>query len=166
MEVSTTVPTAPPTAVEKKGSFLKTILVLLVLAAVSAGAFFGWNRFHQQAALSSMTTSQTFATQTVNGLTITLSTPGGQLWNADNEVTIEFRDAGGQLVDVGTVKFDLDMNMPGMVMHSASAITPTGTPGQYRAKIKPGMAGDCTAKLSYRGPKGSGEASFSVTAKP
>jgi len=36
--------------------------------------------------------------------------------------------------------FDLDMNMPGMVMHSGASIEPAGTPGQYRAQVKPGMA--------------------------
>ncbi|HEX4645782.1 MAG TPA: efflux RND transporter permease subunit, partial [Verrucomicrobiae bacterium] len=165
MAVSSAIPTTPATVAGKKGNFLKTILALLVLAAIAAGAFFGWNQFHRQTS-SSLTTGQTIATQIVNGLTITLSTPGGQLQNADNEVIIEFRDAGGQPVDVGTVRLELDMNMPGMVMHSAGAIKPTRTPGQYRAKIKPDMGGDWAAKLSYQGPKGSGEVNFTVAVKP
>ena len=82
-------------------------------------------------------------------------------------VLIEFRDtASGDLVDVGTVKFDLDMNMAGMVMHAGSAITPTGTPGQYRAKVTPDMAGGWTATLRYDGPRGQGNVSFSVNVKP
>ena len=84
-----------------------------------------------------------------------------------NEIRIQFRDtASGQLVDVGIIKFDLDMNMPGMVMHTSATIQPTGTPGQYRAGIKPEMAGDWTAKLSYQGPRGNGSVSFSVNVKP
>ena len=66
----------------------------------------------------------------------------------------------------GTVKFDLDMNMPGMLMHSAGAITPTGEPGRYHAKIKPAMAGDWVAKLNYEGPRGQGAVSFSVNVVP
>jgi len=69
-------------------------------------------------------------------------------------------------VDVGTVKFDLDMNMPGMVMHSGSTMKPTGTPGQYRVEVKPDMAGDWMATLRYEGPRGSGSVSFSVNVKP
>jgi hypothetical protein len=166
LAVSSAIPTIPATVARKNGNSLKTILALLILAAIAAGAFFGWNKFHHQASSSPMAASRPIGTHTINGLTVTLSTPDGQLRNGDNDVIIEFRDPGGQLVDVGTVRFDLDMNMPGMVMHSAGAITPSGTPGQYRAKIKPDMAGDWTAKISYRGPRGSGETSFSVTAKP
>jgi hypothetical protein len=84
-----------------------------------------------------------------------------------NEILIEFRDSTtGELVDVGKVKFDLDMNMPGMVMHSGATIEATGTPGQFRAKLKPDMAGDWMATLRYEGPKGSGSGSFSINVKP
>jgi hypothetical protein len=83
-----------------------------------------------------------------------------------NDILIEFRDStSGELIDVGTVKFDLDMNMPGMVMHSGATIEPTGTPGQYRAKVKPDMGGDWTATLHYEGPHGEGSTSFSVNVK-
>ena len=57
------------------------------------------------------------------------------------------------------------MNMPGMQMHSGGTIERTNTAGRYRAKIKIDMAGDWNAKLSYDGPKGKGEQSFSVSAK-
>jgi len=59
----------------------------------------------------------------------------------------EFRDAKNQLVDVGDVKMEANMNMPGMQMHEGATIQRSGTPGQYRAEIKPGMAGDWTAKV-------------------
>ncbi len=79
---------------------------------------------------------------------------------------IEFRDStSGELVDVGTVKFDLDMNMSGMVMHSGATIAPTGTPGQYRAQVKPDMGGDWMATLHYAGSHGEGSTSFSVNVK-
>ena len=75
----------------------------------------------------------------VNDLTITIQMHGG-LRLAQNEVPIEFRK-DNELVDVGTVKFSLDMNMPGTTMHDAAKVSPTGAPGQYRATIKPEMAG-------------------------
>jgi hypothetical protein len=58
------------------------------------------------------------------------------------------------------------MNMPGMAMHSGSAIEPGGGIGRYRAKIKPEMVGDWTAQLHYDGAHGSGEISFEVTVNP
>ena len=89
----------------------------------------------------------------------------GALHQGNNEVMIEFRDRNGQLVDVGNVKFDLNMNMPGMQMHSGGTIERTNTPGRYRANIKIDMAGDWNAKISFDGPHGKGQQSFSLTAK-
>jgi hypothetical protein len=57
-------------------------------------------------------------------------------------------------------------NMTGMVMHSGATIKRTATPGRYRAEVKPGMGGDWTAKLSFDGPHGHGETTFTVNVKP
>ena len=78
---------------------------------------------------------------------------------------IEFRDRNGQLADVGNVKFDLNMNMPGMQMSSGGSIERTSTPGRYRAKIEIDMSGDWSAKISFDGPHGQGQRSFSLTVK-
>jgi len=78
---------------------------------------------------------------------------------------IEFRDRNDQLVDAGNVKFDMAMNMSGMQMRSGGTIERTSTPGQYHAKIKIDMSGDWNAKISFEGPHGQGQQSFSVTAK-
>ena len=155
--------TAPAPAIEKpKWKKWFRILLLIVLAAgLLAGGYFAWQKFGKRAAPAAAS-GKALATQTVNGLTVNLI---GELRNGQSEILVEFRDASGQLVDVGTVKFDLDMNMPGMVMHSGSTIEPTGTPGRYRAKVKPGMAGDWTATLAYEGPRGPGKVSFSVNVK-
>jgi Cu(I)/Ag(I) efflux system membrane protein CusA/SilA len=163
--VTSLTPAMPSSPVKPKGNrVFKATILLLIAGAIVGGVIFAWKKFHGSTAMS--TASKPFATQTVNGMMVTLTTPTGQLRNADNEVLIEFRDASGKLVDVGTVKFDLDMNMPGMVMHSGGRILPTGTPGQYQAKIKPDMAGDWTAKLTYQGPRGTGQISFSANVKP
>jgi len=81
-------------------------------------------------------------------------------------VMIEFRDRNGQLVDAGNVKFDLNMNMPGMQMSSGGTIERTNTPGRYRAKIKIDMSGDWNAKIAFDGPHGKGQTSFNLNAKP
>jgi hypothetical protein len=55
--------------------------------------------------------------------------------------------------------------MPGMQMHEGATVQRTKTPGQYRATIKPDMAGDWIAKLSFNGPRGSGHTSFNLNVK-
>jgi hypothetical protein len=80
-------------------------------------------------------------------------------------VLIEFRDANDQLVDVGEVEMEANMNMPGMQAHEGATVQPAGGPGQYRAKIKPTMAGDWMTKLSFNGPHGSGQTSFNLNVK-
>src|SRR5207302_797205 len=132
------------------------LLTIIVALALIAAAFYGGNfAFHKiRSANPAQISGAPFAMQTVNGLAVNLIAAQGQLRQGDNEVRIEFRDSSGGLVDVGEVKFDTDMNMPGMVMHSGANIERTSTPGQYRAKIKIDMAGDWAAKVSYEGPQG------------
>jgi copper/silver efflux system protein len=138
-------------------------LLMLAIAAISGG-YVLWQ--HEQGSAPTMAgpgLGAPFETRTANGLTINFYHSGGELRLADNDVAIEFLDAGsGAPVDVGTVKFVLDMNMPGMVMHSGGTIIPAGGIGRYQAKIKPDMAGDWTAKLDYDGPRGQGSVSFTV----
>jgi len=89
----------------------------------------------------------------------------GQARKGPSELLIEFRDANDQLVDVGDVKMDANMNMPGMQMHSGATVERTKPAGQYRAKIKPDMAGDWMAKLSFQGPRGNGQTTFNLNVK-
>jgi hypothetical protein len=80
---------------------------------------------------------------------------------------IEFLDAAsGAPADVGAVRFELAMDMPGMAMHAGSSIERAPGVGRYRATIKPEMAGDWTARLRYAGPHGSGELGFTLNVKP
>src|SRR5438874_1872248 len=148
-------PLVPPALVPSESILRRmprVMAMVLIAAALIYAANFGWHKF-----TSRNTAGTPFATQTVNDLTITLSSPGGQLKNGDNDVLIEFRDSSGNLVEVGNVKFELNMNMTGMQMHEGANIQPAGAPGRYRAKIKVGMAGDWAGKLSYDGPRGRGE---------
>jgi Cu(I)/Ag(I) efflux system membrane protein CusA/SilA len=139
----------------------RIIATVLIATALIYGGNFAWHKFARR-----NTSGKPFATQTVNDLTVTLSSPGGQLRNGDNDVLIEFRDSSGSLVDVGNVKFELNMNMTGMQMHEGATIQLTDTPGRYRGKIKVGMAGDWAGKLSYDGPRGRGETTVILSAKP
>jgi hypothetical protein len=98
-------------------------------------------------------------------LTVKLLSHDGQLHQGDNNINIEFRNTAGESVDVGTVKFELNMNMPGMQMHSGGPAERSDTVGQYHATIKADMTGDWSAKLTFEGPQDKGEKSFSVSVK-
>jgi hypothetical protein len=139
----------------------RIIATTLIAIGLIYGASFVWHKF-----ASRNMTGTPFATQTVNDLTVKLSSSNGHLKNGDNDVLIEFRDSRGQLIEVGNIKFEINMNMPGMQMHEGAMVQRTGTSGQYSAKIKVGMAGDWTAKLSYEGPRGRGQTSFNLNTKP
>jgi AcrB/AcrD/AcrF family/YtkA-like len=133
------------------------------LLAIGLGACGYW-LWKDRAAISVDTPAIPFASRAANGLTVNFYGGSSGLRLAQNEITIEFLDAAtSKPVDVGVVRFELNMDMPGMVMNSGSTIAPTGEPGRYRAKIKPDMAGDWTAKLNYDGPRGKGSLSFTVT---
>jgi copper/silver efflux system protein len=157
-------PLVPPALIPSEGirrRLPRIIATIVVGVGLIYGANFAWHKF-----ASRNMTGGPFATQTVNNLTVKLSSSNGQLRHGDNDVLIEFRDSGGQLVDVGNVKFELNMNMPGMQMNEGATIQPAGAPGRYRAKIKVGMAGDWTGKISYHGPRGDGETTITLSAKP
>jgi hypothetical protein len=157
-------PFVPPALMPSEGvrrRLPRFIATIVIAVALIYGANFAWHKFAAR-----NVTGTAFATQTVNDLTVKLSSSNGQLKSGDNDVLIEFRDSGGNLVDVGNVRFELNMNMPGMQMNEGATIQPTGTPGRYRAKIKVGMAGDWTGKISYHGPHGDGETTITLSAKP
>jgi hypothetical protein len=99
-------------------------------------------------------------------LTITLLDSHGQLRAAPNEAFIEFRNADGELVDAGEVKLNLGMNMTGMVMHSGATSNTLTHLADTTWRLPPDMSGDWTASLSFSGPHGNGESSFSLNVKP
>jgi hypothetical protein len=142
-------------------------LRFLMIAIVLAGAIYGgsvlWPSWFNKKPSLIEAEGSPLATVTLGDLNATVY---GELGFALSDLLIEFRDKSGTLVDVGTVKMELDMSMPGMTMHGAGETTPTGQLGQYRVKIKPDMAGDWLAKLSIEGPRGKAQASFLINIKP
>jgi hypothetical protein len=138
----------------------RIITTTFIAIGLIYGAGFVWHK-----ASARKTTSPPFATQTVNDLTVKLMAPAGQLQKGDNNVLIEFRDSDGHLVDVGDVNFTIDMNMPGVVMHGGGLAQKTGTAGQYRVEVRADMTGDWSASVSYQGPRGKEQTSFSLNVK-
>ncbi|HYR59540.1 MAG TPA: efflux RND transporter permease subunit, partial [Chthoniobacteraceae bacterium] len=164
-EVSEPAPAAPAPArgARRVARFFITAAIVALLAG---GGWFVWEKFGSQSLIGAKPGGAPFANGTVNGLTVSFRARDGGLRVADNDVIIEFRNAAGESVDVGDVKLELTMNMPGMTMRSAANVQRTSTAGQYRAKVKPDMAGDWSATLSFDGPQGKGETTFAMNARP
>jgi Cu(I)/Ag(I) efflux system membrane protein CusA/SilA len=156
-------PVVPPALVpsERTRQRLPKIIALIVaIVLILFGGKFVWQKITTPKA--AVAQGAPIVTQTMNDLMVKLY---GEVRNGPSELLIEFRDANGQRVDVGEVKMDANMDMAGMQMHEGATVEPTGTPGQYRAKIKPDMAGDWITKLSFNGSHGSGQTSFNLNVK-
>ena len=102
-----------------------------------------------------------------NNLTVSLATADGVLKHGKSEFTVTFADASGKPVDVGAVALTFHMPQMGTMaeMTDAATFTTTGTPGVYRANATIETAGEWQVKISYDGPAGRGQASFTVTAQ-
>ena len=91
---------------------------------------------------------------------IVLLAPGDSLKHGQGRFVLEFRDAGGNLVDVGNVMVGASMPMPGMApMFGESTVTPSATKGRYDVASDLGMAGTWRLQIAWDGPAGKGSAS-------
>jgi hypothetical protein len=100
-------------------------------------------------------------------MTVTLSSPTGELKSGDNEVMVTFTDASGKPVDVGAASLNFHMAAMGSMteMNDRGTLTTTETPGKYRAKVNIEMAGTWEAQVKYQGAHGTGQTSMNVQAK-
>jgi hypothetical protein len=116
---------------------------------------------------SSVDTGKVIKTAPIGNLTVTLSSPSGQIKHGADEFYVTFKDSSGKPVDVGAAA--LTFHMPQMAsmaaMNDAATLTTTDTPGVYRAKANIEVAGEWQTQVSYEGPAGKGQTSFSVTAQ-
>ena len=101
----------------------------------------------------------------IGNLTVTLSSSSGQIKHGGDEFFITFKDSSGKPVDVGAAA--LTFHMPQMAsmaaMNDPATLTTTDTPGVYRARANVETAGEWRTQVSYEGPAGKGQTSFSVT---
>jgi len=160
--------TPPALAAPARGRRLPWVVLAVLVVAGGMGARWWSQRGGPAAGSAPASRGAPFATRTENGVTADFYSAERGITLGENDVLIEFREsAGGAPADVGKLRLDLDMNMPGMVMHSGSTVSPAGGTGRYRARFKPDMAGDWTAQLHYEGgPRGPGEMSFTVNVRP
>jgi hypothetical protein len=82
--------------------------------------------------------------QRVGDYTVTLLNETGELKMGKAKFFLEFRKtADNQLVDVGEVKLNSLMPMPGMSpMSGGASATPSGAPGRYTVEAEFQMAGE------------------------
>ena len=128
---------SPGSVSRKRATTLKGLIRFLTVASIAAvffaGGYAAWNWWNSRPSSSAQTQGEPIATGTVDGLTIGIY---GDLHNGQSEVLVRFTDSNGQPKDVGDVRTDLNMNMPGMVMNSGGDVTRTSNPGVYRVKLQ------------------------------
>jgi Cu(I)/Ag(I) efflux system membrane protein CusA/SilA len=133
-------------------------LVILIVAGASA-----WWMRDRMAAAPQTDAPGGAVLQTVRsgGLDITLSNDAGTLRMGDNRVRIEFRSArNNELVDVGDVRLNANMSMPGMAMTGTTSVARGSRPGIYEAESRFAMSGSWNLTLEWDGPAGRGSAAF------
>jgi len=143
-------------------ALIRFLIVALIAAALWAGGLAAWNWWNSRSSSTAQIQGEPIATRTADELTVSLF---GDLRSGQTEVLVRFTDSSGQPKDVGEVKADMSMNMPGMTMNSGGDVAKTTTPGVYRAKLRPQMGGDWVLKLSWRGSAGTGQIEIPVQAK-
>jgi hypothetical protein len=116
---------------------------------------------------ASVDTGKVIKSTPIGNLTVTLSSSSGQIKHGGDEFFVTLKDSSDKPVDVGAAA--LTFHMPQMasmpVMNDAATLTTTDTPGVYRARADIEVAGEWQAQVSYEGPAGKGQTSFSVTAQ-
>src|SRR5260370_7287602 len=85
---------------------------------------------------SSVDTGKVIKSAPIGNLTVTLTSPSGQVKHGGDEFLITFKDSSGKPVDVGAAA--LTFHMPQMAsmapMNDPTTFTTTHTPGIYRCQ--------------------------------
>lgn len=88
--------------------------------------------------------------QKAGDYTVTVLNESGSLKMGKSNFFLEFRKADNQLADVGEVRLNSLMPMPGMApMSGGASATPTGTPGRYAVEANFQMAGEWNFTVNF-----------------
>jgi len=139
---------------------LKFILAFSLFALLSFIAACG-------AKSSLVDSGKVIKTAPIGNLTVTLSSASGQIKHGGDEFFVTFKDSSGKPVDVGAAALTFHMPQMGSMapMNDPATLTTTATPGVYSARAHIEMGGEWQAQVSFEGPAGKGQTSFSVTAR-
>lgn len=141
---------------------LLTGTIVAALLVIGAG---GWWMWHSLSGPSKPTTVLT--TQTVGPYQFKVLGPSSGLKKGRNPIRIEITDATtGKPADVGSVWFDLQMQMPGMAMQAAAQLEKGQMPGVFNGFIEPGGQGEWHASLGYQNRETKNSVAFTLNISP
>jgi len=139
-------------------------VAFLLTGILIVSAYFLWSSGVASSILKSAEPKMPVAEVTQGDVTVSILSADGQIHAKDNALQIKFQDPGGHPVAAENVKVELNMNMPGMAMHSGAKIKNDGM-GDYQADLTPNMAGDWSVDVSYQGPQGPAQLKVPVNVK-
>lgn len=145
----------------------KTVLFICLLTIIGVITLFTSCSSGTQPTAENPVQGKVIKSGSINNLTVSVLSDTGKVKNGEQELMLAFTDASGKAVDVGAAS--LNFYMPAMgsmgAMNNAAALTTTGIPGVYRAKVKIEMTGGWEMQITYEGPAGKGKTSIPVTAQ-
>lgn len=93
---------------------------------------------------------KTVTTGTTDNYNIVVLSDKGSIKKGKGKFYLEFHNAGNnQPVDVGNVKVQGNMSMPGMPMVNDAEVTTTNKPGRYSVKYDLSMSGTWTLSVWF-----------------
>ena len=137
----------------------RIVMIVAVAAMLSPIVATVWWRSHgSPGALGEV---RTIRTVTSGDLSVALLNASGTFRQGRTDFILEFRsERTRRLVDVGTVRVEANMSMPGMPMSGGIEISRTSTPGRYAATGQFGMSGVWKMTVQWDGPAGRGSIPF------
>jgi Cu(I)/Ag(I) efflux system membrane protein CusA/SilA len=141
----------------------KLLIASIIIGALVLGGG-GWWLWHSLSGPSKPTSVVT--TQTVGPYQFKVLGERAHLRMGDNAIRIEVTDATGKPADVGSVWFELRMDMPGMAMQAAAQLEKGQSPGVFNGSIRPAGQGEWHASIGYENRQGKDSASFTMSVGP
>ena len=132
----------------------KTIVVAWLLVIATASVACGTNDTATLTELQRLTSGN---------LDVVLLSSREAIRHGKDTFFIEFRSTPGNLVDVGMVRGNATMPMPGMPMFGSLEVKRTDVTGRYEAQSDFGMAGTWRMTIQWDGSAGQGSVTFSGT---
>lgn len=142
----------------------KLLVISLTIGALilGGGGWFLWQNLRGPAKPTAIVT-----TQTVGPYQFKVLSASSQLRMGVNPVRLEVTDAAsGKPVDVGSVWFQISMDMPGMPMRAAAQLEKGESPGVFNGTIQPSGQGEWHASVGYENKQGKDSASFTLGVGP
>jgi copper/silver efflux system protein len=144
---------------------LTGVTVVLIIGGILVSGYIFGPSWIQYSGFAPGEPKMSVAKVTQDGVTISILSSDGQIHAKDNALKINFQDSAGHPVQAENLKLELNMNMPGMVMHTGAQIKGANGIGDFQARVTPDMTGDWTADVSYQGPQGPASVTVPVNVK-